>query len=53
MRGDKVYKQAPYEKINKDRYDEMVNKLKSLKLDITEQSDRIVDKLCDGEICLI
>lgn len=53
LRGDKVYKQAPYEAIDKEIYTAMASKLKPLKLDVTEQADRVVDKLCDGEICLI
>jgi adenosylcobalamin-dependent ribonucleoside-triphosphate reductase len=53
LRGDQVYKQAPYEAITKERYEEMAAKLKPLKLDVTDQADRVIDKMCDGETCLI
>lgn len=53
LRGDQVYKQAPYEAIDREAYENMVAKIKPLKLDVTEHSDRVVDKLCDGETCLI
>jgi len=53
LRGDKVYKQAPYEQITKEKYEEMVAKLKPLKLDVTDESDRVVDNLCEGETCLM
>lgn len=46
------YKQAPYEEITKEKFDEMVLKLKPLDLDKTE--DRAIgSKFCDSEACEI
>lgn len=46
------YKQAPYEEISKKKYEEMVEKLKSLDLD--EIKDRIIgEKFCDSDRCEI
>ncbi len=46
------YKQAPYEEITKEKFDEMVSKLKPLDLDTTE--DRAIgSKFCDSEACEI
>jgi intein/homing endonuclease len=46
------YKQAPYESITKEKFDEMVSKLKPLDLDKTK--DRAIgSKFCDSESCEI
>jgi hypothetical protein len=46
------YKQAPYESITKERFEEMVSKLKPLDLDKTK--DRAIgSKFCDSESCEI
>jgi len=45
------YKQAPYEKITKEQYEEIVNKLQDMDLrKIDHEAD---DKFCDGEACTI
>jgi hypothetical protein len=42
------YKQAPYEEITKERYEEMIRKIKPLDLDATK--DRAIgEKFCDSE----
>ena len=44
------YKQAPYEEITKEQYEEMINKLKQFNLD--ETKDRAIgEKFCDSERC--
>lgn len=53
LRGDEVYKQAPYEKITKEQYEKMAAKIKPLKLDVTEVKDRVEERFCDGDQCLI
>jgi len=46
------YKQAPYEEITKEKFEEMVSKLKPLDLDKTK--DRAIgSKFCDSESCEI
>jgi len=46
------YKQAPYESITKEKFEEMVSKLKPLDLDKTK--DRAIgSKFCDSESCEI
>jgi len=46
------YKQAPYESITKEKFEEMVSKLKPLDLDKTK--DRTIgSKFCDSESCEI
>ncbi|MBA7527794.1 Adenosylcobalamin-dependent ribonucleoside-triphosphate reductase [subsurface metagenome] len=46
------YKQAPYEEITKEKFEEMVSKLKPLDLDKTK--DRAIgSKFCDSEACEI
>ncbi|MDX1410156.1 MAG: hypothetical protein R3330_18530, partial [Saprospiraceae bacterium] len=51
LRGDKVYQQAPYEAISQERYMEMASKIKKVRYDVTE--DRVEDKFCDGDVCVI
>ncbi|MHA1329203.1 MAG: hypothetical protein ACTSRH_18090 [Promethearchaeota archaeon] len=44
------YKQAPYEEITKEQYEEMISKIKPLKLD--ETRDRAIgEKFCDTDSC--
>lgn len=44
------YKQAPYEQITKERYEEIKSKIKPLDLDTTK--DRAIgEKFCDSEVC--
>ncbi|MFX1599620.1 MAG: ATP cone domain-containing protein [Promethearchaeota archaeon] len=44
------YKQAPYEEITQEQYEEMVSKLKPFNLD--ETKDRAIgEKFCDSDIC--
>jgi adenosylcobalamin-dependent ribonucleoside-triphosphate reductase len=51
LRGDKVYKQAPYESITKEQYEESTKKLKKYVLDKVE--DTVIEKFCDNDSCLI
>ncbi|MFX1410550.1 MAG: fused protease/ribonucleoside-triphosphate reductase [Promethearchaeota archaeon] len=44
------YKQAPYEQITKEKYEEIISKLKPLDLDTTK--DRAIgEKFCDSDVC--
>lgn len=46
------YKQAPYEEITKEQYEEMISKLKPFNLD--ETKDRAIgEKFCDSDRCSI
>ena len=49
LRGDKAYKQAPYEAITEQQYKEIVKKLKYYNLNKIE--DKVEDKFCDSDIC--
>lgn len=51
LRGDQVYKQAPYEKITKEKYENMVAKLKKVRYDVTDAEDRVVSAGCDADSC--
>lgn len=51
LRGDQIYKQAPYEKINKEEYKKMLAKIKKVRYDVTD--DRILERFCDGDTCEI
>lgn len=53
LRGDKVYKQAPYETITKKEYDRMVKKISKVKLNPVDEDDRILERFCDGDTCEI
>ncbi|MFX1357458.1 MAG: ATP cone domain-containing protein [Promethearchaeota archaeon] len=47
---DHGYKQAPYELISKERYEEIVSNIKPLQLD--ETRDRAIgEKFCDSDVC--
>ncbi|MFX0059435.1 MAG: ATP cone domain-containing protein [Candidatus Hodarchaeota archaeon] len=47
---DHGYKQAPYEQISKERYEEIISTIKPLDLDDTR--DRAIgEKFCDSEVC--
>lgn len=49
-----VYKQPPYESISADSYAERVEKLvKNYRINPTKDVDRIEEKFCDGEICVL
>ena len=50
LRGDAVYKQAPYEKINKATYKRMVAKIKKVRYDVVEE-DRTPERFCDAGGC--
>ena len=46
------YKQAPYEEISKEKFDEMVSKIKPMNLD--ETKDRAIgEKFCDSDRCSV
>ncbi len=46
------YKQAPYEEISKEKYEELISKLKPFTLD--ETTDRVIgEKFCDSDRCEI
>jgi hypothetical protein len=51
IRGDAVYKQAPYEKITEAQYKKMAANLKPVKYDIIDAEDRVVTQGCDGDTC--
>jgi adenosylcobalamin-dependent ribonucleoside-triphosphate reductase len=51
LRGDKVYEQAPYEKITEAAYERMIAKLKPVRYDVTDAEDRITTQGCDGDSC--
>jgi hypothetical protein len=54
LRGDKVYKQAPYETITKKEYDKLARKINKVKLNLTADEDRVVEKFCDADgVCEI
>ena len=49
---DHGYKQAPYEQISKERYEEIVSKINPLQLN--ETKDRAIgEKFCDSDRCSI
>lgn len=50
---DTVYEQPPYEEISEEKYENLISKLKKVKLGSLEQEDRVEEKFCDGEVCLI
>lgn len=46
------YKQAPYEEISKEKYEEMISKIKPMNLD--ETKDRAIgEKFCDSDRCSV
>jgi adenosylcobalamin-dependent ribonucleoside-triphosphate reductase len=53
LRGDKLYKQAPYEKITKEQYEEQSSKIKKVRYDVIGPEDRIEERGCDGDSCVI
>lgn len=53
LRGDKVYAQAPYERISADEYKERVAKLKTVNFDAIDDVDKKEERFCDGEVCTI
>lgn len=53
LRGDEVYKQAPYEKITAEKYESMAAKLSAVRYDVVEEEDRISTAGCDGDTCEI
>jgi hypothetical protein len=50
LRGDKEYKQPPYEKITKATYNKMVAKIKKVRYDVVEE-DRTPERFCDAGSC--
>jgi hypothetical protein len=52
LRGDKVYEQPPYESITEAEYDKMVAKIKTVRYNV-DTEDRIEERFCDGDSCLI
>ncbi len=53
LRGDEVYKQAPYEKISKEEYEKRISKLKPIDFDQMIDIDKKQEKFCDGDVCMI
>lgn len=53
LRGDQVYKQAPYEAITAEQFEEMSSGLKKVKLNPTDEEDRVLERFCDGDSCAI
>lgn len=53
LRGDEVYKQAPYEAITEEQYERMSAKLERVKLNLVDEEDRVVERFCDSDICEI
>ena len=53
LRGDAVYKQAPYEQIDKAEYDKIVSKLGKVRLNPIADEDRVLEKFCDTDACEI
>jgi hypothetical protein len=52
LRGDKIYKQPPYEAINAKCYKKMQAKIKPIKLHLDEE-DRIPERFCDSDVCTL
>ena len=48
-----TYPQAPYQEITKTEFDDYVSKLKPLILTRLEDINKIQEKFCDGESCVI
>jgi ribonucleoside-triphosphate reductase (thioredoxin) len=53
VRGDEVYKLAPYESITADQYKERVARLKAVNFDAVEDVDKKEERFCDGEVCTL
>jgi hypothetical protein len=53
LRGDDVYEQAPYEKIDEAKYKKMVAGIKKVRYDVTAADDRVVSAGCDADSCEI
>ncbi len=52
LRGDKIYKQPPYEQITKAQYKRMATKIKKIKYEVASK-DKIIEKFCDSGVCEI
>lgn len=50
---DHQYKQAPYEEITEEEYKELTSKLKRYKLGALDEEDKIEEKFCDGDVCVV
>ena len=48
-----TYKQAPYEELSCEAYESRVKGLKNPKLNPTADIDRVEERFCDGDVCLI
>lgn len=53
LRGDQIYKQAPYEEITKEEYEKLTANIHKVKLSSLEEEDRIVERFCDSDVCEI
>jgi hypothetical protein len=53
LRGDKVYKQPPYEKISEEEYKKAVDKIKNVRYHVLETEDRVEERFCDTDQCTI
>ena len=51
--SDHQYEQAPYEEITEEEYTKLAGRLKKVKLNPVEEEDRVIDKFCDGDSCVI
>lgn len=49
LRGDQVYKQAPYESITKEEFEKRIAKLKPVSK--VDDYDKVEEKFCDGQTC--
>lgn len=48
-----VYKQMPYESISEKKYEELVSKLKCLKIKCIKNEEAEVEKFCNNDVCQI
>jgi hypothetical protein len=53
LRGDKVYRQAPYEKITKEEYEKAIDKIQIVRYHVTQAEDRVEERFCDTDQCTI
>jgi adenosylcobalamin-dependent ribonucleoside-triphosphate reductase len=50
---EKVYKQAPYEKISEEKYKELIINLKKINFKNIKSEQIEVERFCDGDSCVI
>lgn len=53
IRGDTIYKQAPYEEIEASIYKQRIDKINELKINPVDDEDRVIERFCDGDTCEI